>query len=165
MQEQKLWFLVRDAARQKSDPKSQALYLWLTPQGEEIPTIKGGFPEGVPLRVVSEKLAEMGYCNGKGQQYHPYQLQEMIDDAAADAFAEVKGLTLTEEQRQALKSAFRDGRRQKRRYVAEADEEWEVRCSWRRMKRPVKRHRPWDGQDDHDDEDDSGSAGTSARRK
>ena len=144
MRPQQLWFMVRDAARQSTDPKSQALYLWLTPHAEEIPTTKSGFPEGVPLRAVSEKLAEMGYCNGKGQPYHPYQLQEMIDDAASDAFVKVKGLTLTPEQRQALKSAFSEGRRQKRRYTLSEDEEWETRCSWRLIRRPIKRRRPWD---------------------
>ena len=139
---EKFWFLVRDAAMKNPDDKSQALYLWLEPENDAIPTNEAGFPYGVPLRPVAKRLAELDRRNGKGKEYHPYQLQEMIDEAFVGAFEAVQGLTLTEEQRHAVKASFIDGRRQKRSYDRTKDEEWEVRCLWRTVKRPIKKRRP-----------------------
>ena len=81
------WFQVREHAKRYSDANSQGLYYWLTPESGVIVLNKRGFPYGVSLRAVSEKLAQLGIRNGKGKQFHPYQLQEMIFDGFADTFA------------------------------------------------------------------------------
>ena len=136
------WFLVREAANQP-DAKLQALYYWLTPVDGVIITNEAGYPLGVPLRPVAKKLAELGYCNGKGREFHPYQLQEMIDEGFPDAAKVVLQVELTEEQRQALKETFSLGRRFKRGYEHLSEED-SCRQSWRRLKRPIKRRIPWD---------------------
>ena len=140
---EQFWFLVRDAAVKNPDDKSQALHLWLEPEDGVIPANKQGFPYGVPLRPVADRLAQLGRHNGKGKKYHLYQLQEMIDEAFVGAFEAVQGITLTEEQRHAVKAAFIDGRRQKRSFTKDEDEQWLERCSWRSLKRPIKKRRPW----------------------
>jgi len=139
------WFQVHDAARQLKDPKSQAFHYWSTPLDGVILTNDNQHPYGVPLRAVSEKLAELGpeYCNGKGKPYHPYQLQEMLPDGYANAVEVVLQIKLTPEQREAVKRAFVEGCRQKRSYEHLTEEE-ECRRSWRTLPRAIKRRRPWD---------------------
>ena len=136
------WFLVRDAAN-VPNPKSQALYQWLTPIDGDIHTNKLGFPVGIQLRPVSKRLKELGYCNGKGKPFHPYQVQEMVAEAFCDAFSVVEKVELTDEQRNALKEAFILGCRHKVDYDQMTEEEV-CRRSWKMVKRPVKRAVPWD---------------------
>jgi hypothetical protein len=138
----KFWFLVRDAAN-VPNPKSQALYLWLSPVDGIIHTNRIGFPVGIQLRPVADRLKQLGYCNGKGKPYHPYQVQEMVVDGFCDAFCAVEDLELTDDQRRALKAAFIDGCRHKRIYehVTEEEECWR---SWKKVKRPTRRVIPWD---------------------
>ena len=136
------WYLVRDAAKQMPGKKAMALYLWLEPDNGVIPTNQKGFPYGVPLRAVADRLDQLGIKpEKKGAKWWPQDIQERIDDAFPDAFAKAYGVELDPEQRHALKAAFVEGRRQKTVYTL--DEEWETRCSWRLLKRPIRKRRPW----------------------
>lgn len=153
----RIWDQVREVAAQKYEAKSQAVHLWLTPVDGQIPLNEAGFPVGIALRPVSDKLAELGFCNGKGQKFHPYQLQEMIFEELSRLmagqlrlrcsqpmlFPELEETLPTEEHVDALREAIILGCRHKRRFDQVSDEEV-CRREWRTLKRPVKRQIPWD---------------------
>ena len=71
--------------------------LWLEPEKHGLRTNEVGFPVGVPLRALSRRMAQLGLCNGKGKEYHPYQLQEMIFEGFPVAAAVVLNVELTPE--------------------------------------------------------------------
>ena len=155
---QRFWFAVRSAAKSIPGHKYQALFLWLEPEEHGLRTNEVGFPVGVPLRALSRRMAQLGLCNGKGKEYHPYQLQEMIFEGFPFAAAVVLNVELTSETRQALKETFIEGYRQKTVFSRLTPEE-QCRLSWRvnrLLRKPRKRVDPWD---QSRDEDEPGAAG------
>lgn len=111
----KLWIEVLETVREKQDIKAVAIKLWLQPVKGEIPLNGAGFPLGRPLRWVARELERLGYKNGKGQPYHPYQLQqEIIFDGLTDI--------LVERSREIVRDALIEGCKQKVTYHREVSD-------------------------------------------